>query len=56
MKSNGKVSTGDGRVRADLHDAGNLDNHRNDLRARLGEGGKLFSIRSGDGSIHLTQR
>lgn len=50
------VHTGDGRVRADLHDARNLDNNRNELRARLGEGGKLFSIRSGDGSIRLTQR
>jgi len=52
--------TGDGRIRADLHGAGTHDREgrtdRHDFRTRLGSGGHLFTIRTGDGGIRLSQR
>ncbi len=51
--------TGDGRIRADLQGANTHDRDRpdrHDFRTRLGSGGHLFTIRTGDGGIRLTQR
>lgn len=52
--------TGDGRIRTDLHGAGatERDRHsgRRDFRTRFGSGGHLFTIRTGDGGIQLSQR
>lgn len=47
--------TGDGRIATDLHIAReNPDRtRRRSLRARLGEGGQLLRVRTGDGSIRL---
>jgi hypothetical protein len=53
-----EAHTGDGRIRTDLRGVSNPDrrSERNDFRAQLGRGGRTFTIRTGDGSIHLTQR
>ena len=46
--------TGDGSIRNDLKDAvGNLESERRTLRAKIGNGGKLLRIRTGDGAIRL---
>jgi len=52
--------TGDGSIRNDLKiqaerdDSESRDSERRTLRARLGGGGKILKLRTGDGSIHLT--
>ncbi len=50
--------TGDGRIRADLQgiSSGDRRSDRHDFRTRLGSGGHLFTIRTGDGGIRLSQR
>ena len=47
--------TGDGTVRSDLaaFSSTNGENARRTLRGRIGAGGKLLRIRTGDGSIRL---
>jgi len=46
------ASTGDGTIRSELSVQGGNDEHaRRSLRGRLGDGGKLLRIRTGDGSI-----
>jgi hypothetical protein len=48
--------TGDGGIRSDLKvDADNRDSSRRTLRGKLGAGGKLLKIRTGDGSIRLKE-
>jgi hypothetical protein len=53
-----EAHTGDGRIRTDLRGVSSPDrrSERHDFRAQLGQGGRTFTIRTGDGSIHLTQR
>lgn len=48
------AQTGDGRVRTELDVKGSVqaENHRS-LRGRIGQGGPLLRIRTGDGSINL---
>jgi DUF4097 and DUF4098 domain-containing protein YvlB len=49
--------TGDGTIRSDLSVRDRSDDReKRTLRARLGDGGKLLRIRSGDGSIALKER
>jgi len=52
------ASTGDGAVRVQLAEAGNMktDRDRSHVFARLGAGGKPLTLRTGDGKITLTQR
>lgn len=45
--------TGDGRISNDLNVAGALDSDKRGLRGKLGAGGKLIRVRTGDGSIKL---
>ena len=47
--------TGDGSIHNELSISGASDRDRNrrDLRGKLGDGGKLLRIRTGDGSIRL---
>lgn len=47
--------TGDGSIRNDLNveDAGGEERARRSLRGRIGSGGKLLRIRTGDGTIRL---
>lgn len=46
--------TGDGSVRSDIQVTGaGAEKNRTNVRGRLGSGGKLLRIRTGDGSIHL---
>jgi hypothetical protein len=47
--------TGDGTIRNDLQiqSAGSSEERRRTLRGRMGEGGKLLRIRTGDGTIRL---
>lgn len=46
--------TGDGSIRSELQVTGaGAENNRRSVRGRLGPGGKLLRIRTGDGSIHL---
>lgn len=48
--------TGDGGIRSDLKvDAENHDSNRRTLRGKIGGGGKLLKIRTGDGSIRLKE-
>lgn len=48
------VHTGDGSIRNDLNvEAAGEERERRTLRGRLGSGGKLLRIRSGDGTIRL---
>ncbi len=55
--------TGDGRIHADLESSGGNTRRgirdrreRRDFTARLGQGGRLFTIRTGDGSVSIRQR
>jgi DUF4097 and DUF4098 domain-containing protein YvlB len=48
--------TGDGRIRSELSVSGGDDGDRRALRGRLGSGGKLLRVRTGDGSINLRPR
>jgi len=52
--------TGDGRISSGLHGGSDTERHgrsdRHDYRARLGTGGHIFTIRTGDGHIRLSQR
>ncbi len=45
--------TGDGSIRSDIQVTGAAENSRRNVRGRLGSGGKMLRIRTGDGSIHL---
>lgn len=45
--------TGDGRVSNELQMAGAVESERRAVRGRLGSGGKLIRVRTGDGSIRL---
>lgn len=45
--------TGDGRISNDLNVAGALESDKRALRGKLGAGGKLIRVRTGDGSIRL---
>ena len=48
--------TGDGTIRSDLKvDSNNQDSNRRTLRGKLGAGGKLLKIRTGDGGIRLKE-
>lgn len=48
--------TGDGTIRNDLKvDSDNHDSNRRTLRGKLGAGGKLLKIRTGDGGIRLKE-
>ena len=48
--------TGDGTIRSDLKiDTDNQDSNRRTLRGKLGAGGKLLKIRTGDGGIRLKE-
>ena len=47
------VRTGDGRISNDLDVAGALESDKRGLRGKLGAGGKLIRVRTGDGSIKL---
>jgi DUF4097 and DUF4098 domain-containing protein YvlB len=48
--------TGDGVIRSDLKiDSDNHDSNRRTLRGKLGAGGKLLKIRTGDGGIRLKE-
>ncbi len=45
--------TGEGRISNDLDVAGALESDKRGLRGKLGAGGKLIRVRTGDGSIKL---
>lgn len=45
--------TGDGRISNDINVAGALESNRRALRGKLGSGGRLIRIRTGDGTIRL---
>ena len=47
------ASTGDGTVRSELSVAGSSERDHKSLRGQLGQGGKVLTIHTGDGSIRL---
>lgn len=47
--------TGDGSVRSELDIASDGESNRRSLKGKLGAGGKVLKIRTGDGSIRLKQ-
>jgi hypothetical protein len=47
------ASTGDGTIRSELSVESGGDHNKRALRGKIGQGGKLLRIRTGDGSIRL---